>query len=581
MNRRFFLKYLAALTSFAYFDPLFALVKNIVSVDIRIDSPGRLGFYIDYSERTEIGEHTFYVCRTHGTSGEVSVEFSTSGDPHTVASGTLTWADGDAGIKSFTVDVPDKTDGDHRIVAKLSNPTGGSLLHFGETHTLAHGVIDDNSIAPDSAAVFFDADAVTNGNGTIASPYNNIYDAITNVGNKRYIYGKGTTVPDGTNKVGPYAIQIPGINVPASRTSESARLYIRNWPGFTCKIQGHATNDTYGIFARNNESYHTYRGIVFSDLVSATTPNAGIWYHYGSSQSINVEKCSFDNIDGNENQGAVALYGVDGGKVWRCRTNNIKKLGDSGNENTAGFFTYDGKNISVQRCEFSNSNASVYHKRIGLEGDTSTAMRFCISNSVRVHYGRSGSSGAGHSYTVVQNNLFKGQNSRLTHQTENELAPGGKHAWSNNVFDGVAWGENAAIQFQTANLAQIYNNIMINCQKVWAKFVSQPSILIEYADYNHEHGTVYTGQRYEYDAINYGTASALCEAEGLACHDSQGDPLFVDVASNNYRLGADSPCIASGVGGTDKGIYLVGIEQIGPNEPTDKQAPPSAPTIIS
>lgn len=545
--------------------------------NLALSTPGRLGFYLDYSELGGVGTHTFYVIRTHGSAGAVSADYASSGDAHTTASGTITFADGEMGVKQFTVDVPTKTvDGDHRITVTLSNPTGGAVLHNG-SHTVAYGVIDDGTVAADADAVFFDADAVTNGTGTQASPYDNIYDAIANVGSKRYIYGKGTTTPDGTNVNGPYSITVDCINAPAARTSEATRLYIRNWPGFTCLIDGGGAYKKCGIIAKNGaQSYITYRGIDFARMyatASAVPDNSldteawAIYDIYNASERVNIEYCDVDDVYGYGNIGAYQLYGNVGGKVWRCNITNIDVTVPDAT-NTAAIFTYDAKDLSIQRCTVSKGvsrlQCIVYHKRIAVEGDTSTALRFNFCDGVRVHYGRSGGSGAGHTATIVQNNVFKGAYALIQHQTENQAAPGGKHAWSNNVLDTVGAGETASIHFQTADDCQMYNNIHLNCRKVWAKWNGfEPSILVEYADYNHEHGTTLGSQRYEHDAVDYSTAAALCTAEGFACNDATGDPMFVDAVNGDYTLDTGSPCIAGGVDGTDQGVYLTGVEVIG------------------
>ena len=112
-------------------------VSGGASLSLVISTPGRIGFYCDYSELSDAGTHTFYICRTHGTAGTVSVNYSTAGDTHTAVSDTLTWLDGEADIKTVTVPVS-ASDlsvhaaaglGEHRIILSLSNPLGGAVLH--------------------------------------------------------------------------------------------------------------------------------------------------------------------------------------------------------------------------------------------------------------------------------------------------------------------------------------------------------------------------------------------------------------------------------------------------------------------
>ena len=543
-----------------------------INISINLPSPGRLGFYIDYSELSNVGTHTFYVARTHGTAGTVSVDYVSLGDVHVAATGTLTWADGEADIKSFTVEVLTKTDGEHRMYTQLTNPTGGAILHFGD-YTRAYGVIDDGTIASDAEAIFYDANSLTNGTGTSNNPFNNIYDAIATVTNERYLYGKGVTTPDSTNTCTPGGSgTIDCIKMLINRTGENDRFYIRNWPGYSWVIDGAGSNTNGGFFVTNGQSYTTYKGIDFKNLNSSGAVNVngfGIFYLYGSSKGINVEMCTADNINGatGNNNGAYMVWGVDGAKIWRSKSNNIQTNGDNTNFNTAGVYTYSGVNISVQRSEMSNSYNSIYQKRTTV-GSVSTSARFNIFSTVNgIEYGASGTSGSSHSYTIVQSNIFTNcTQSGIDHWPgSNNIDLGEKHWWVGNIFDSCGSGERAAITFKQGYSAQIFNNIFIDSRKVWADFIDMSAIKlgVEYADYNHEEGTTLTSQRYEWRGVNYSTATDLFNVSGFAANDTQGDPLFVNRAANNYSLKQGSPAMGTGVDGTDKGLYLTGIEQLG------------------
>lgn len=560
---------------------------------INLSGAGRIGFYIDYSELSQTGTHTFFVCRTHGTEGAVSVKYSTGGDSHQQSTGTLSWADGEADIKSFTATVPTKTEtGDHRIWAQLSDPSGGALLHFGEKHTTAHGIIDDASIASNSAAVFYDAQASSGGNGTLQSPYNNILTAIANVGNKRYLYGRGITTVNTE-----YTTKLEGTSglymlpAPAGRSDENNRIYVRNWPGHNWTVKGSGNSTSRGgFYAKSGESYHTYRGINFADLDASSIANGfGVFYQYGNSEGINVELCSAENINGRSgyNNGAYMLWGVNGGKVWRCAAKNIQTAGSNSNQNTAGIFSYDGENLSIQRCDVSDASSLMYHKRVS-PGSTSSSVRFCIDKTnYGVHYGASGSSGASHSYTIVQGNFFSANGKPGIYHWpggdgSNGLNSGEKHWWANNVFYGRGGGEEAAITFRQGYKAAIFNNIMLNCRKVWAEFTNttQYGAVIEFANFNLDQGTTLTSQRYEWKGVNYSSASALFSEGGYAGNDNTGDPLF----TSTYLPRVGSPARSGGVGGSAQGIYLIGIEQLGPNlEPLNPDstglAPPAKTTI--
>ena len=93
---------------------------------------------------------TITVTRSGGDNGPVSVDFATSdgsanaGADYTANVGTLDWADGDTGDRSFDVALLDDDDveGNETINLMLSNPTGGANLG---TSTATLTVNDDDN----------------------------------------------------------------------------------------------------------------------------------------------------------------------------------------------------------------------------------------------------------------------------------------------------------------------------------------------------------------------------------------------------------------------------------------------------
>ncbi len=119
-------------------------------------SPGTLQFSLaNYSVSEGAGSATITVTRIGGSAGAVGVSFATSngtataGSDYTTATGTLSWADGDASAKTFTVPIIDDTivEGNETVNLTLSNPTGGATLGAPATAVLT--IIDnDAAIAP-------------------------------------------------------------------------------------------------------------------------------------------------------------------------------------------------------------------------------------------------------------------------------------------------------------------------------------------------------------------------------------------------------------------------------------------------
>ncbi len=91
------------------------------------------------------GSATIGVTRAGGSNGVVTVNFATSdgtanaGSDYTAASVTLSWQDGEVGVKTFAVAIVNDTvvEGDETVSLALSNVTGGGVLAAPASATLA------------------------------------------------------------------------------------------------------------------------------------------------------------------------------------------------------------------------------------------------------------------------------------------------------------------------------------------------------------------------------------------------------------------------------------------------------------
>jgi len=554
--------------------PTSARPPDPIEFRLNLNTPGRIGFFIDYSELSDAGTHTFYVVRTHGSQGPVSVNYNIGGDESNGASGIVSWIDGDMSVKTLSVEVtPAQLSnhqtslnlGEHRVSVSLSKPTNGAGLQLGNKHTIAYGVIDNNIIADDSNSVFYDSAAATNGDGSSSSPYNNIYDAVSNVSSKRYLYGRGTTSID--QDPGAYGRNY--IPFPATRTGESDRLYIRNWGADTWSLVGAGTNSK-GFFTDQGESYITFKGLDFADMGGPSSGEiGGVQTNYGGSEGIHVELCTFNNINGSSNTAAFMPYGVDGAKMWRSTADNIQVNDDNLSQNSGGLLLhYQAKNLSVQRCRVSNSGNGMRLKRV-VDTDDSGTIRFCIFETIKGIGAGFGSNTHGVNNLIVQNNIFYNCNNGGGIKMDvSSINTYGSNVISNNTFINCGNGEVAAIHFDSMKNAQIYNNIFLDCTKVWAYIEDEVAngLDIEYADFNIEFGIKRPEQRYEYTSINCRDISDVQALRpDLAGNDVRQDPLISDPLNDDFTLQVGSPALTGGIDGTQQGAYLSDFYTIGVN----------------
>jgi hypothetical protein len=565
-----------------------------LAIDIDLDTAGRAGFYIDYSELTTNGIHAFYICRTHGTAGAVSVDYETTGDTHTTVSGTINWIDGDASIHKVEVPVTagnltthDSAGlGEHRLVMTLSDPTSGLILHR-LTDTVAHGVIDNATmIASDSNAIFVDFDAGTSspsGSGTLADPYNNWTEARNDFVSHRHIYLKGTTnVGEHTNdNDGEAGIPVFDNKLDGGGTltgsAVTSPLIVRGWPGETIPIiNSNAALTSCGFVCALDYDYLIFKHISFVDLTTANASGTGMCWaiaHRSGGTSNHGNHREHITVDGcfSKATSSTSAFSHEGNhfgaNIWRCTIDGVEKS-NSTLPNAIEY--YDGGNHSIQRCNF--ITGIIHEKDSPDTGNTSVSVRFCLLNEI-TRYKVIGTNDAS-TYTIFSNNLVR--NSGLyTGGVDHGIAvywntgsgAKGKKAWiTNNVIESLGvQGSANSYPFRSDDSIDdhiMFGNVFVDT----AGFLRFDDGLAEYIDYNHDDGVTNgdTNVQYQYQDTTYADTAAFNTAfSQFAGNQSSGDSLFTDLANDDITLQAGSPLIASGISDTDKGVYLTGVETIG------------------
>lgn len=596
MERRFVLKALAiglATAGVGNFSFSWADSKTSQSVPLSFDisGPGRIGFYQDYSELVDVGTHTFYVARTHGSQGEVGCSWAaySSYDGSKLAEGRLSWQDKSIDIKVVSVNVPEKRDGDHRIYVALTNPSGGAILHH-EDNSVAYGIIEDGTIAT-SDAIFIDADAIDKGEGTESSPFNNWYDARDAVTlSTRFIYIKGKMVPDGTDPIAmSNAVKNFGMRGTfEGRTSEAQRLVIRNWPGFEGGIDGGGQNDCAGFVCdggasdTNSVKFITFRGLTVTNLNnSAGGRSAGKCFFirtrsFGDSriEKWTAENIKISGIESGANAATAVWYSESckNFKIWRWHVENTSYAFKE--DQLTVFLCYRTDNVSIQRCTFEESAGGIYEKE-GISGETKTgiSIRFNHFKGSKVRISTQGGK-LSQDFHIIQSNLFdtpsRGHNGAPLQFDMNATdSDSSKQLISNNIFYNYSFSTAGDITVKNGgwNGMIIFNNIFFESKRPW-RFntgVSEPEVL----DFNHYHNSTIPAPVFRYLEGDE-TLQAIRDKHGVATHSSEGDPKF---AEGSWRLLDGSPCSNSGISGSDKGLYLTGYEVIGANDLADLTPP--------
>lgn len=200
---------------------LVRILALLVAVGLPLDAPaqslpGLVQFSaVNYTVGENGGTALVNVTRTGGAFGEVSVGYAagagsaTAGGDFAAAGGTLQWADGDAGIRSFLVWIANDSliESNETVLLTLNNPAGGAALGALSAATLT--IADDDG--PASLVISnhsFELPAIGPGtfSTTAAPPGWSAYGNAINFGNRTIGVLRPVTttlyavpVPDGRN----------------------------------------------------------------------------------------------------------------------------------------------------------------------------------------------------------------------------------------------------------------------------------------------------------------------------------------------------------------------------------------------
>jgi hypothetical protein len=207
--------------------------------------PARVRLTSDTLSASEGGTATFQVIRNAPAAGPVTVDYSTAagtataGDDFTPASGTLTWAAGESGVKTIAVPVAADTpaEGDETFSVSLSNVAGADAV--AGTPTTAVATIAANEAGP---ALQFDGAAAAAAEGGSATLTVARVGSVTQPVSVDYATAPGSasagdytpaagTVSWAAGDGAPKTISIPITDDPAEEGAESFGVTLANPTG--------------------------------------------------------------------------------------------------------------------------------------------------------------------------------------------------------------------------------------------------------------------------------------------------------------------------------------------------------------
>jgi hypothetical protein len=328
--------------------------------------PGTLQFSgANYSVNENGGEATITVTRVGGSSGAISVGYSstggtaTAGSDYTAVSGTLSWNDGDSSEKTFTVPINDDGDfeGNETINLTLENAMGGA--NIGTPGTTVLTIVDDETAPMPGTLQFSGANYTVNENGGSATII------VTRVGGSIGTVSVGySTTGGGTATAGidytavsgtlswsdgdssEKTFTVPIIDDGNSEGQENLNLILENATGGSIGAQATAVltivdNDTTLAKISRFEVKDAGEMLVeWETLSEVDTGGFRIWWR--EVPLWNFANSGFIPAEGNDFEGSIYTFSVAGeaGKTYEFFLEEIDLNGNGGTAAVHGPFEY-------------------------------------------------------------------------------------------------------------------------------------------------------------------------------------------------------------------------------------------------
>lgn len=285
----------------------------------------------------------------------------------------------------------------------------------------------------------------------------------------------------------------------------------------------------------------------------------------GGSQYVTIQNCevvygSQQGDDASLNWG-IAVHVSDNNVI---RNNHVHNLRSSGNnsENTAAIMNF-GSSYNLIENNDADAGNGVVHSAYGQKAGNiqyNTWRRNIARNAPVGFLGKGGTNGATYSdnESIYQNIILN--TDRAFHLNHNS------RYW--RVYNNTAYNVRLFLnQWQLNSVDnQFWNNIVAQASggAYQIEDLGSPSwpSYISHSNHNFWSAIASTFAKYQYGASSQ-TLSEWRSATGFDANSLTGNPLFVDVAQNNFRLQVGSPARGAGRDGVDMGAYPTGTEVIG------------------
>lgn len=382
---------------------------------------------------------------------------------------------------------------------------------------------------------------------------------------------------------------------PANDGAASLPITYAAYPGDRVVID---MKDQAPCFTLYGRQYITIEGFELTNCVQG-----GVWIMSGSGRensNIRVIGNIIHNIDGGTGNN-VAGVRIDDAGYSLISDNTIYniRVGGVDNANAAGVLSYGMYETTIQNNNISDAYSGVFHKIPDVNGRKGGVFKKNVIHDVKLAFYFNNNDGVPestiHYNTELVQNIVYNTTAFLYETTHIAYGQSRGLKIYNNTVVGADVGVRGFADVEIKNnifynfpgLITVYQPDALTDAKVHYPSIALSDYNVFYPEFSGAVG-VYSGNEtrayslLEWQGIGYGGDPLTIDvpAPGPDSHSTTSDPLFVDVANNNYHLSDQSPARNMSSEGGAVGAYITGTEIIGVRNAPTTIARPNAPQLL-
>ncbi len=466
----------------------------------------------------------------------------------------LSLLSGDIGIADTVDDncyhvlyLPDGLDLDSTSVLDGFTVSSGNANGSGDWYSSVGGGMFMDLSSPAIANCTFSSNAALDGGGMELSSSAPAIEACIFTGNSAEFYGAGMEIINSS----PYLADCTFTYNASSSSGGAMENYTANPLIVRCTFDSNSATDKGGAMF----NWESASPLVVDCLFSGNVAKFGAGMCNLDSSNPTVAYCSFAGNSSGTGDGGGMTNNDSSPEISDCEFINNSAWHSGG-----GMFNTTSSSPTISGCTFSGNSTHAFGGGMANETSSPTITSCAFSDNSSSNGDGGGMYNNDASSPTISNCLFSG-NSSLSNGGAFYNAMSSSPALTNCVLVGNSSGVGGALYgYQSSptltNCSLIGNSATTSGGALYNNNTSSP----------HLNNCILWGDSAATDAEVYNLSSSVpvfryCDVQGSGGSDAwvatlgtdnggniDGDPLFIDAASDNYRLTQGSPCIDAGDG---------------------------------